>query len=414
MGGYGKYSFKESVHMTNRELFDATMRNENGDKILHLEQCFNVPVNNWYREGLPRHVVPDQIPAVSEKENLFDHFNVTGFLQTINDQFCIPAFDEQIIEIKNGRKIYINPKGNKMAEVAESVCIRKDGSYVGSPPHEIDFAIKTMRDYEENRFRYTGSMAARSRAKWVDSIAPSYRDQKDYIATIWAHGPFAFLRELLGTESAIVMPYEDPKLVRMILKDHLEKLKASSEYFISSVCPDCSFIWEDCCGSSGPFISPSVFDEQFGWWYREWKDFLVSSGVRWAVLDTDGDPSPLVRRWYGAGINSIHPWEVNSVDMLNIAKDLPPENVMMGGIYKHIFEPGAISQVGKFKTTDVHEAVDDELERVLIPMMKRGGYIASLDHAANYAVSYESYKYYSDSLLKYGKANSVTRSFSVC
>jgi hypothetical protein len=414
MGGYCKYGVKEGIRMTNRELFDATMRNENGDKILHLEQCFNVPVNNWYREGLPRHVMPDQIPVVSEKENLFDHFNVTGFLQTINDQFCVPAFDERIIEIKNGRKIYINSMGNTMTEVDVSVCRREDGSYVGSPPHEIDFAIKTMRDYEENRSRYTGSIAERSRAGWVDGIASSFRDQHDYIVTIWAHGPFAFLRELLGTENAMVMPYEEPDLVRMILKDHLETSMASSEYFIRSVRPDCSFIWEDCCGSSGPFISPSVFDEQFGWWYREWKDFLVSAGVKWAVLDTDGDPSPLVRRWYNTGINSIHPWEVNSSDMLKIARDLPPENVMMGGIYKHIFEPGALSQVGRFNTADVHEAIDDELERVLRPMMKRGGYIASLDHAANHAVSYEAYRYYSDSLLKYGKANVVTRNFSGC
>ena len=42
--------------MTNRELFHATMKHENGDKLLHLEQGFNVPYKKWYKQGMPSHV----------------------------------------------------------------------------------------------------------------------------------------------------------------------------------------------------------------------------------------------------------------------------------------------------------------------------------------------------------------------
>jgi hypothetical protein len=44
-------------------------------------------------------------------------------------------------------------------------------------------------------------------------------------------------------------------------------------------------------------------------------------------------------------------------------------------------------------------------------MRKRGGYIISLDHAANQAVTYAGFRYYCDRLERlYGKANTVTKS----
>ena len=58
----------------------------------------------------------------------------------------------------------------------------------------------------------------------------------------------------------------------------------------------------------------------------------------------------------------MQPWEVNSIDMLKFADEFP-EYVMMGGIYKHIFEPGDPAQVGKFKSNHIHRAIDDERDR---------------------------------------------------
>jgi len=81
----------------------------------------------------------------------------------------------------------------------------------------------------------------------------------------------------------------------------------------------------------------------------------------------------------------------------------------MGGIYKHMFEPDAPGQVGRFAATDIYESIDAELERVVKPMRRRGGYFPSLDHAAYWAVGYGPYKYYSGKLTEYGKANAFSR-----
>lgn len=401
--------------MTNRELFHATMNRENGDELLQFELNFNVPYKKWYEDGLPKYVVPtkDGNAEITEYENLFDHFNVTGmlFCPRIN-QYCIPRYEEKILSDDGRVKIYINESGNTVKEISDNYKTQNnDGSSLGSPPLEIDFAIKKPRDYEENRFRFIGNIEERIDNNALEN-ADAFINQNDYISMFMIHGPYAYLREIIGTEEAMVMPYTEPAMIKMMLQDHLETSKLASEKIIKEYQPDVAFVWEDCCGSTGPFISPTVFDEVFLWWYKEWKDFTLSLGIQWTMLDTDGDPTPLVTRWYENGIDCIHPWEVNSVDMLKIAEE-HPEYILQGGIYKHIFEPGDISQVGRFDSTNVYEAIDKELERVIPYMQNRGGYLPSLDHGAYWAVSYDAYRYYCEKLYDYGKSNKVTRAFKI-
>ena len=406
----------------NRELFHAAMRRENGEQLLHFEQGFNIPYKKWHKQGMPPHVQTVDWAYLTETENLYDHFNVSGMLfspdvkdrgeETRIKEYCIPPHENKIISDNGERIISINDLGNTICEISNQAQLkRNDGAQIGSPPHEIDFAIKSRKDYEENRHLFIGNIEKRYKASWLDDNALfSFRNQTDYISTLWVTGPFAYLRAILGTETAMIAPYDDPVWIKMMLHDHLKTAMEATQELIRKSGYDMSLVWEDCCGSSGPFIAPKMFDEAFSWWYRGWKDYTKSMGIPWVMLDTDGDPTPLVTRWYENGVDCMHPWEVNSVDMLKIAEEFPQYN-MMGGIYKHIFEPNAPEQVGRFNTTDVYEAIDQELERVVKPMRMRGGYFPALDHWAYWNIDYEAYKYYCDKMFEYGKANSVHRSF---
>lgn len=385
--------------MTNRELFHATMRRENGDKLLHMEQGFNIPYEQWLADGLPKHVARVGNAQLTPGENLYDHMNVAGYFHCRLDQLCMPPFEEKILEERDERRVLINKNGVTMM-------VRTDGGE--ATPHEIDFTIKTPRDYEENRFRIVGNIEKRYSQKWLDENALEARAQQDYLVSLRVYGPFAFLREFLGVENAMVLPYTEPDMIRQMLQDHLETSMATAAPLIEGCRPDMCFVWEDCCGSTGPFIAPSIFEEMMAPWYRSWKDYLVSMGVPWIMLDTDGNPGGLVKHWYEAGVDCLQPWEVNSVDMLKFAAEFP-KYVMMGGIYKHMFEPGDPAQVGRFKSSNVSETIDEELERVVKPMIERGGYIAALDHWAFWGTNYDDYGYYTQRLKRYGKANRSTR-----
>ena len=380
------------------------MRRENGEHLLHLAQGFVITYEEWLADGLPPYVANANMAEIPPYETLFDHMNAAGYLMCTFDQFFLPSFEEKTLEEKGGRRTYVNQKGVTLR-------VRTDGG--GSPPHEIDFTIKTPADYSAHRARLCGNIPERTDAEWLREYAPKIRRQQDHPVSLWVHGPFAFLRELMGVENAMILPYIEPDMIRLILKDHLETSMAAAAPVIEACKPDMCFVWEDCCGSTGPFIAPKIFESMVAPWYRAWKDYLVSMGVEWIMLDTDGDPSPLVRLWYEAGVDCMQPWEVNSVDMLRFAEEFP-DYVMMGGIYKHMFEPGDPAQVGRFESDDVHRAIDGELERVVRPMIRRGGYIASLDHWAFWGTTYDGYCYFCQRLAEeYGKANRVTR-FSDC
>ncbi|MCL2664288.1 MAG: hypothetical protein FWE82_01620 [Defluviitaleaceae bacterium] len=398
--------------MTNRELFYATMAGENGGDLLHFEQGFNVPYKKWYSQGMPAHVVSAG-DKLSEYENLHDHFNVSGLLSAspnIN-YFCFPHYDSKLLDDDGTRITYKDGNGNTFRELHDSVKQKgEDGSSVGSPPYEVDFAIKNRKDYFAARDRYIGNIDSRYDEQSLIKSAEKMKGQNDFISSLFVHGPYAYLRVLIGTEEAMAAPYEDRQWVLTMLRDHLETCMGITEKIAAHYRFDASFVWEDCCGKTGPFISPLLFDDVFAWWYKEWKDFTKSIGVPYTILDTDGNPSPLVRQWYESGIDVMLPWEVNGVDMLKFAEEFPKYR-MIGGIYKHMFEPNDPSQVGRFATTDVYEAIDLELKRVVAPMRKRGYYVAALDHGAHHAIEYPAYKYYCEKMYEYGKKNVVTRTF---
>ncbi|MBI2940872.1 MAG: hypothetical protein HYY04_10585 [Chloroflexi bacterium] len=384
----------------NRELFHATMRRENGDRLLHIVQGFLPKVEEWQVQGLPEEIVQPPFVGVSPTPDLFDHFNVSKLAHCRFEQFHIPAFEEIVISDREGVKTVRNSRGNVLQT-------RSDGG--ASLPHEVDFAIRSRADYERLRDRLVGHVDQRAPLDELAALGESVRNQQDHLVSLRVHGPFGFLRELLGVERAILVPYDDPDWTRLLLDDHLDVSVEAGARVAEACRPDFSFVWEDCCGSSGPMVSPSVFEEFYEPWYRRWKSFLRDVGVPWMVVDTDGDPTPLVGPMMEAGVDGILPWEVNSVDALQIAREYP-DLVLIGGIYKHIFEPADLAQAGRFRSTDARQAIDEEIERVVKPLRRRGGYLPALDHWVPRAARYPDFRYYCERLVeKYGVVNRSLR-----
>jgi len=385
--------------MTNRDLFHATMHRENGDQLLHIEQGFNIPISQWHDQGLPSNIVEPTFHGITETPDLFDHFNVAQYALCPFDQFMVPALKAEELERTATTRTYRTGNGLTLTE-------RIDGE--ASLPYEVDFAITCGDDYNRYRDRLMGNINERVTEEHL-KIARMAGAQNDHIVTLWTHGPFAFMRDLLGVECTMILPYEEPETVAMMLEDHLQVCMEAAVPIIEAARPDVCFVFEDSCGSTGPFTSPAIFEQLHAPWYRRWKQFLTDMGVPWMWVDSDGDCSPLAPLWQETGADCMQPWEVNAVDMLRSAEELP-DMVFMGGIYKHMFEPRHPGQVGRFATTDVRQAIDEELHRVVRPMRERGGYFPSLDHWVFKGVEYDDFLYYCDQLAgQFGKANTSMR-----
>lgn len=359
---------------------------ENGSRLLHVEQGFcDGVLEDWLSQGLPATIANPAFWGVTDQEDIFDFFNVAKFAHCSFNQFRIEPLPEQILSESNGRRTYRDGMGN-------TIEARTDGI---SLPHVMDYAVKSKGDYLAIREEMIRVDERRWNSIHDENFFASVRNQEDHIVTLHVSGPFGFIRDMVGAETAMMLPYLDEELYRMMLRDHLDVCCRTAEHVIRACRPDCCFIWEDNCYKNGPMVSPNIFREFHLPWYQEWDHFLNVCGVPFSLVDTDGDPTALIPLWVEGGITGILPWEVNAVDMLKISREFP-HLVLLGGIYKHVLEK---------EPSDI----EAEIDRVMSVLSHRGGYIASLDHWVYRGIGMKSFTCYCHNLERYGKANRSSR-----
>jgi len=178
-----------------------------------------------------------------------------------------------------------------------------------------------------------------------------------------------------------VMLYDDPELIRMMIRQRVRFYLEVYERAIRDTAPDFAFLWEDMCYRNGPLLSPEMFREFLLPAYQELTSFVRGLGVRNVIVDSDGDVTALLPLWLEAGVTGVLPFEVRAgMDVVRIGEQFPGLQIL-GGIDKNEFYDGT-------------EAIDRELERVLPAMLRRGGYCVALDHWVPPQISLENYRYF--------------------
>ncbi len=98
------------------------------------------------------------------------------------------------------------------------------------------------------------------------------------------------------------------------------------------------------------------------------------------LVDSDGDITTMIPWMQDAGIEGVYPLEKQAgVDLAKIRSDYP-EFLLLGGYDKMVMFRG-------------EAAMQAEFER-LLPVMKSGGYVPSVDHQTPPQVSLEQYRIY--------------------
>ena len=238
--------------------------------------------------------------------------------------------------------------------------------------------IKDEEDYE----RLRKDMYKDSHIEWflnsIKNIKPRH-DNGELSLRIWLDGFFWFPRRLFGIEPHLFAFYDYPELMHMITKDLCDfNLRALTELF-KIMKPDFVGYAEDMSYNHGPMLSKQSFDEFILPHYRTLTKFTRENGVK-TLLDSDGDITVMIPWFQKAGIDGVYPLERQAgVDIVKIREEYP-EFVMLGGYDKMVMNKG-------------EEAIRNEFERIL-PVMRSGRYIPSVDHQTPPGVSFEDYKLY--------------------
>lgn len=201
----------------------------------------------------------------------------------------------------------------------------------------------------------------------------------DAVVWITLEGFFWWPRVLFGIEGQLLAFYDHPTLMHRINRDLAEYHLRCIEQFCAVCTPDFMTFAEDMSYNHGPMIGRDLFDEFMTPYYRIVIPELKRRGII-PMIDSDGDVEPLIP-WFGAvGLEGILPLErMAGVDVNRIRANHPTWK-MIGGFDKTTMHLG-------------EARMRQEFER-LMPAMRSGRFIPSVDHQTPPAVSIQQYRVY--------------------
>jgi len=208
----------------------------------------------------------------------------------------------------------------------------------------------------------------------------------DCVVWLTLEGFFWYPRILFGIEPHFYAFYDYPELMKEINSDLLTFNKRVVEEFCEITVPDFMTFAEDLSYNHGPMLSKKQFDEFIAPYYRDILPMLSSKGIV-PFVDTDGNVSEPMEWFLNIGVEGFLPLErMAGVDIAALRQKHP--NVKM---------------IGAFDKTVMHlgeDAMRAEFER-LLPVMRQGGFIPSVDHQTPPDVSLDNYKVYVKLLKQY-------------
>ncbi len=198
----------------------------------------------------------------------------------------------------------------------------------------------------------------------------------EIIVRLWLDGFFWFPRTLLGIEPHLYAFYDQAALLHRINRE----LAGFNVRVVEELCrvlvPDMVGFAEDMSYNRGPMLSYRHFRDFLAPYYDEVIPHIRKQGIK-VFVDSDGDVTSMIPWFVEAGIEGVYPLERQAgVDIARIREE-HSQFLMMGGYDKMVMPLG-------------EAAMRAEFER-LLPVMRLGGYVPSVDHQTPPGVSLENY-----------------------
>ncbi len=242
--------------------------------------------------------------------------------------------------------------------------------------------VESMEDYE----RIRPTLFPEDPLK--DHNLELYAEMQAKGAIVWItlEGPFWGPRTLLGIENHLYAFYDEPELMHRINRDLCEYNRRVFDKVLEYLTPDFMTFAEDMSYNLGPMISEKMFDEFMLPYYKEMIPAIKKAGTK-VFIDSDGDISEPIDWFKRAGIEGILPLERQAGVDLEKLRLRHPDFLFIGHFDKMVMPYG-------------EEAMRKEFER-LLPVMRQGGFVPSVDHQTPPGVPLENYRIYLKLLKEY-------------
>jgi hypothetical protein len=242
--------------------------------------------------------------------------------------------------------------------------------------HHVEGIVSNMDDYLKVRPRLFPD-----HGRAIESMRPWVKRQQQGEVVVWItlEGFFWFPRTLMGFTKISYAFYDQPELLHRINQDLADFNLRILDQVERVGIPTFATIAEDMSYNHGPMISQQHFDEYIAPYYRQ----IVPRLQQWGtipIVDTDGDVTRMVPWLLREGIQGVLPLERQAgVDGMALRRQFP-EVRLIGHFDKMVLDKG-------------EQAIRDEFQR-LMPLMRCGGFIPSVDHQTPPHVTIDQYRLY--------------------
>ena len=331
----------------------------------------------WHQQGLPegRHY----FRALLEELQLPP---MPGGVHDVGVSFrMIPAFEEKVLAHRDGHYIVQDWMG-AITEISDEF----DYTYIRSAKDFVTrkwyrFPVETHADWEQMRQRYSLDSPGRFPREFAAHCQDLQR--RDVVLTVQFNGPFWQLREWCGFENLCMLFIDDPDFVMEMITFWTDFVSALLERIFDQVALDRIGISEDMAFKERSMISSAMTRRFLLPSYERWVAQAHAAGCPIIDMDSDGYIGELIPIWIEAGINVCDPIEVAAGNnIVAYREQFGRKMAYRGGIDKR-----AIAKGGK--------VIEDELTRVVPPLLKAGGFIPGCDHGVPPDISWPDFVNYS-------------------
>ena len=243
-------------------------------------------------------------------------------------------------------------------------------------PNEFFGIVANMDDYLVHRphlFPDHGA-AIQGMKPWIER-----QDRGEAVIWITLEGHFWFPRTLMGFSKIMLAFYDQPELLHKMNQDLLDFNLDLLDQIERIGRPTFMTVAEDMSYNHGPMISRELMDEFLSPYYEKMVARVKEMDML-TIVDTDGDVTGLVPWLLDNGIEGVLPLERQAgVDGMSLRKQFP-KLVMVGQYDKMVMKHG-------------EAAMRAEFERIM-PLIRSGGFIPSVDHQTPPGVSLDNYRTY--------------------
>lgn len=341
-------------------------------------------LKRWRSEGLPENAdyfeyLCKQIGMILERSKE-EQMNPSINLE------MIPAFEEKVLEHKNGHYVVQDAKGAivEIADTFDFTYLRRAKDFVTRRWHK--FPVEDKKDWEAIKKRYNPDDSARITNN-LEEIGKKTRN-RNYVIGLGVSGPFWQLRDWCGFENLCMLMVTEPDFVKEMIKFWKNFVLTVLERATKHIIFDSVMFNEDMAYKEKSMISPAMVRKFLMPVWSAWSSKIKASGCRIVMVDSDGYIGELIPLWIESGINCCTPVEVAAGnDIVRFRKLYGKKMAYAGGIDKR-----AIAKGGK--------TMEQEVYRVVPQLLKNGGYLPGCDHGVPSDVSWQNFVEYSRLLAK--------------